>query len=728
MNVTIEKIEIISFGKLKNAVLNPAKGINILSAPNESGKTTLAAFIKFVFYGFAGTRTKSLQENERKLYTPWDNSVSEGSIFIKADGKAYKIHRICSPSGKENCEVTELSSGNTAFSGKVPGEVFFGVGEAVFARSLFFKQLTLPQSEDGIVAERLRNIAISADEEVGTQKAIKRLNDCKNELKGKMGNGLIPAAERERDALEEALADSEAMRRDSNEIRENIKLRTKKLESVAEKLSALEAEAENIDKYEAYLRLKNLKKLSQEEKQAQNEYNEASSKLKQYPDSNIFGSLTAKNSELVAQQRNYEILLGDFESSKKALNEIKNETADGIALQETKKTYLALNKNTKAFFALAFMVTAIGVGLLFFNKLLGISSVVFGIGAFIFAFIFSKKKNSILKEAGFEDINDLEKALENFKACEFRGQEMQNRIAQQERSIALCKEKLEAIKSQLNAEIEKYSDIQEGDNRERIEYILSVSSEITEKKAIWQAKKSSLENALSGIDPGSLAERAKGAYPPERDRNSVEKELRFYGTQYKSLSDLNRENELEYTALEARSGDPAVITGKLESVNARITQLSLKYKAYETAIRLINESADYMKSMVMPSLSQKADEYFSLSTGGKYSSLEIDTKLAMSFGEDFRRSCDYLSAGTRDSAYLSLRLALADVLFEGCGVPMLLDDAFVRIDDERLGYMSKALSKAAEKHQIFIFTHGQREAESLDKQGIEYTQIHIKTV
>ena len=60
MNVTIEKIEIASFGKLKNASLSASSGINILSAPNESGKSTLAAFIKFVFYGFAGGRNESL--------------------------------------------------------------------------------------------------------------------------------------------------------------------------------------------------------------------------------------------------------------------------------------------------------------------------------------------------------------------------------------------------------------------------------------------------------------------------------------------------------------------------------------------------------------------------------------------------------------------------------------------------------------------------------------------
>ena len=85
MNVTIEKIEINSFGKLKNATITAKSGINILSAPNESGKSTVASFIKFVFYGFAGARMQSLSDNERRLYTPWDGEISEGTVYIVAD-------------------------------------------------------------------------------------------------------------------------------------------------------------------------------------------------------------------------------------------------------------------------------------------------------------------------------------------------------------------------------------------------------------------------------------------------------------------------------------------------------------------------------------------------------------------------------------------------------------------------------------------------------------------
>ena len=50
MKVIIKKLEITSFGCLKNKILNPSEGINDIVAPNESGKSTLAAFIKFIFF------------------------------------------------------------------------------------------------------------------------------------------------------------------------------------------------------------------------------------------------------------------------------------------------------------------------------------------------------------------------------------------------------------------------------------------------------------------------------------------------------------------------------------------------------------------------------------------------------------------------------------------------------------------------------------------------------
>ena len=67
MSIIIRRAEIVSFGKLKNRVFECGEGIHIFEAPNESGKSTLAAFLKYVLYGFAGVRNQTIAENEKKL-------------------------------------------------------------------------------------------------------------------------------------------------------------------------------------------------------------------------------------------------------------------------------------------------------------------------------------------------------------------------------------------------------------------------------------------------------------------------------------------------------------------------------------------------------------------------------------------------------------------------------------------------------------------------------------
>ena len=140
-DLRIEKVEINSFGKLKNTVLTPGKGMNVLTAPNESGKSTLAAFLKFVFYGFTDGRKKELVENDKKLYTPWDSPLTEGSVTLWVGEKQYRVSRSSSGT-KETCTLTETATGRTLPAGEVPGELLFGVSEEVFSRTLFFRQLT----------------------------------------------------------------------------------------------------------------------------------------------------------------------------------------------------------------------------------------------------------------------------------------------------------------------------------------------------------------------------------------------------------------------------------------------------------------------------------------------------------------------------------------------------------------------------------------------------------
>ena len=713
MNVKIEKIAIASFGKLKMVTVTPSEGINILSAPNESGKSTLAAFIKFIFYGFSGSR-KSLSENERKLYTPWDGEVSEGALAITADGVRYDIYRKCLASGKENVEVINRSTGKSEFKGEVPGEVFFGVGEEVFARTLFFRQLTVPQNKDEILAERLRNIAIGADEEVGTEKALHRLNEAKKEIKSRVGGGILPKLETERDRLEALITDGTDARKEAVRLRTDINNRVSKIESGAEKLESLEKERKNIEKYESLQKLQMIKALADEESKAKADFETASASLKN--GGADLSLLNSKNTELLVERKNNASLASELKLAEDELENRKDETE---AIPEVKK------KSNKLFLIPLAAGLASGVaGGLFFALSRVVPAalllVVLAVCSVIAVLLYKKSKKESNRLKNERDVRLFSE--------EQRKKEILLRIESRRDALSKSSEKISRLNDEIFEMISESIDVPRSDDYTRsIENLRLAVTDLEKKKFVWDTKRAELLRMTENIDIEALAESAKGATLPERDRSAVDRELKFYGQQQDLLVEQVRRDELTCTAIEAKLGDVATLVGKRDALDARISDLAIKHSAYETAMRVIGEAADHMKGMIAPRIGARASKYFSSATGGKYSSFDVDTSLSMSFGEDFRRSCDYLSAGTRDSAYLSLRLALADILFGGCGVPILLDDAFVRMDEERLRNMANALKEASEKHQIFILTHGDREINAFAEQDIEINEITFKS-
>ncbi|MBR4950092.1 MAG: AAA family ATPase, partial [Clostridia bacterium] len=65
--MVIKKCYIESFGCFKNQTFDFSDGINIIYGENEKGKSTIAAFIRFVLFGFS-------KKQERDRYFPLDVS------------------------------------------------------------------------------------------------------------------------------------------------------------------------------------------------------------------------------------------------------------------------------------------------------------------------------------------------------------------------------------------------------------------------------------------------------------------------------------------------------------------------------------------------------------------------------------------------------------------------------------------------------------------------------
>ncbi|MGB8814284.1 MAG: chromosome segregation protein SMC, partial [Paracoccaceae bacterium] len=86
-------------------------------------------------------------------------------------------------------------------------------------------------------------------------------------------------------------------------------------------------------------------------------------------------------------------------------------------------------------------------------------------------------------------------------------------------------------------------------------------------------------------------------------------------------------------------------------------------------------------------------------------------------------SLDILSGGTREQIAVLTRLAFARLLAKaGEGVPVVLDDALVFSDDDRIEAMFTALHRVAQGQQIIVFTCRSRAFRSL---GGDWPQIRV---
>lgn len=150
--MTIDKISIDSFGKLSNFEFTPSAGLNIIYAPNESGKSTLLSFIKFVFYG---TRQKKAKGDItfKERYMPWSGMPMSGSIEFTHNGKKYIIYRNeGAQNGSRKLEIKELSSGLQCHIPE-PGRYFFAVGEKAFSDSCFVTDIaSITDTDDDIIS------------------------------------------------------------------------------------------------------------------------------------------------------------------------------------------------------------------------------------------------------------------------------------------------------------------------------------------------------------------------------------------------------------------------------------------------------------------------------------------------------------------------------------------------------------------------------------------------
>ena len=159
------RLHIENFGTLRNFELSLSDGINVLYQKNGWGKSTLAVFIKAMLYGLPATSRRSLDENERKKYAPWQGGAYGGSLEFTCARGSFRIERFFG--AKENADTFALydlvtNKPSTAFSAAL-GEELFGIDADGFERSTYLSQRALDTGKENNSISAKLSSSVSSD-------------------------------------------------------------------------------------------------------------------------------------------------------------------------------------------------------------------------------------------------------------------------------------------------------------------------------------------------------------------------------------------------------------------------------------------------------------------------------------------------------------------------------------------------------------------------------------
>ena len=738
-SVRIERIEIGAFGCLSGVVIEPSDGINLIEADNESGKSTLAAFIKFILYGFSSTRSQSIAENERKLYIPWNGTRAFGSIVFSAPGGRFRVARAYDLPSKETVEMTDLQTGREVFRSLVPGEVLLGVPEEVYQKSAYFRQLFQSKNGDESLADQVRNLVFSADERISAANAEKRLREAEAELKNRQNRGVIPELEAQ---LARFRAESEQAIRQNSEIRrcnEAISENGARLGEIRRIVSRLQAERGNIDGYEAFCRLRRLSEVKAEEEAAKKKYDDAAGAFPdaRIPDSDFINGLIKDNAEYKSLVRDRDRLEEESREAVKAFEESRRAVAVWDGQEERVKSALAREKKLFPIFALlALLFAAAGVAFAFlFDGLAVAAAGAAGLflGCAVAAAVIKIKARALPAKYGFESAEALEDALSELPQIERQADIDEKRTYSLKAEYGRLSDRCAQAGKSIAERISRYCPEGESGTCDaaggQIDLLLERSENAKKLLSEYETRRRTRESMFEGVDIDALAKRAEGAVPPERTVSEVERELNFNTQKQKLLEEKKQELEKEKARLESGAADPALLCGKTGAAEQQLEKANRRLAAIRLALEVLEESSAYMKSTIAPKLTEYASGYFDYATAGKYPVLHLDTRMGMAVETPLIQSLDFLSSGTKDAAYLCLRLALLRLIYQQAAVPpVILDDAFARLDDKRLETMISVITEfsQAEKAQVFMFTCTPREREALERLGKNINRLEIK--
>ncbi|MBR5011956.1 MAG: AAA family ATPase, partial [Clostridia bacterium] len=589
----IKKIHIDSFMGTEERDVEFSIGVNILCGDNESGKSTVAEFIKFMLYG-ASARGEDGEMAERVKFLSFGKSSFGGRMEVSSGAGRFLIERHVdrSSSGafRESLSITDLDKKTQVFKGENAGNALLDVPESIFKKVAYISQEHEGRTGGSELGASIENLLFSGDETVSTDKALKKLDSLRVSLLHKNGKGgMIFDYANERAELEA---------RHEKALSENVEIIAKE-ESLADTVNRIaENSAEHkrckklCELYENYVALTRFKKhdelVSALEKLGE-EKTALDGKYEGFiPDSEYLGRLRQTAETLEAYDRSVTTARSKYENAVNARTSAEagltdggdtSPLADGIAKMKKTKASAKLMTVLGVISLVCGALSAASVYLMQFDAVIyGVSAILAVIGAaLLFVGVNNKKKLASLftsygvagefelvekmnemTEAGVRSQNALSEAKENESAARALLENEENRYAEIKASFAKEAERVgmgNGDGGELFAIVENYiKERGELGERERL-----LTAQIEELESVNSAyDREAVENMLSAVGDLSVFENVDiSEYSRKRD---------FLENAISALEIKKSELEKSLAALHATVENPALLSATLDEL------------------------------------------------------------------------------------------------------------------------------------------------------------------
>ena len=708
-----------TFGRLERQELTLSPGLNVLYAPNETGKSTWGAFIRTMLYGLSTRERGPLADKNR--FAPWSGAAMQGRMDVSAAEGAYTLlrdtKRASSPMGEFSCTYTGTATPVDGITAQNAGEALLGVPREVFERSAFIGQNALAVDQDAELERRIAALITTGEEDTSYSQSYERLKKQLNRRKHNK-TGLIPALEREIDDLQLSLRDLDALEAQARQAQSV-------LDELEHQAAALRQQAASWQALEQQSRAAEYAKAAQSADEAARRAALLEESAAGLPDGQGLALLEGQAaalqedlSGLAQQRREAEQARQAAESAREALASHPLYPADETALRQRADAIAPEKAPTVLLpiFTAGIIVIAGVLAFLFRADPLPfwIFTAMAALGIVTTTAAVTLRRRAITERQKFAESQRVKLEAQIAEYLPLREQEARLQAEARRLDDAAdgaedtCRRRLAALLTQVRTFEPAVTDLSGAQialaNVRRRQVELAAARQQARETALYR-------DALQ--KPDRPAATAAMTSVPALSKEDVDTEL--VRVQARLAAERSRFDTLtgHIRSLD-RSSD---LQDQLAQKREQLSSLQAEYDAITLAMDALTRANTTLQNRFSPALGARAAEIFSAITAGRYGKVLLSRDFSLSAemsGDPVGRSIRLLSQGAADQLYLAVRLAICDMVLPAeKRVPLILDDSLVSFDDDRLRAALDYLLVESEKRQILLFTCQKREMDYL---------------